>query len=276
MGDDKPDFSKSATKKAVLNESLQNPWTLFGAASGILGGMATFLFDGGLFLGSVALGGATLSIISWCINYFARHDVLADRHLDRLHKKLEARKEAALKQIKNDLDALTAVPGVEEYSEQGSVQFTKAAEKYQNLELLLQKKFSTTEVTYRRYVGTAEQVYLSVLDNLLDVTNKLKSIRTIDVDYIQSRAAQLQSKQELEKADEAELETLKNRMKLRQKQVQKVNVLLTENEQAMTALDHTTAAISDTRTSKGRADADFESAMEELTRLAGQIQKYSQ
>lgn len=275
MRENRPDFSEGATKKAVLNETLQNPITLFGAASGILGGLATVLFDGGLIVSTVALGGAALSVSSWLINYFGRNKILADRHLKKLHLELEKRKEAALKQIKLDLEELKSIADAQHLAKQGSDQFLKSVEKYRNLESILKQKFSQTEITYVRYLGTAEQVYLTILDKLLDVTNTLKAIRTIDLDYIEERLQVLSQLQQPTEADRREQDTLQNRLDLRKKQIQKVNILLTDNEEAMTALDHTAAAISETKTVKGRANADFESAMNELQRLANQAKRYN-
>ena len=275
MKDVRPDFSERATKKAVLNETLQNPITLVGVASGILGGLATVLFDGGIIVSSLAIGGAALSVFSWLVNYFGRNQILADRHIKKLHEEFDKRKQAALKQIQLDLDALVSIPGAKHLAEQGSEQFQKSEEKYLNLESMLKQKFDETEITYGKYVGTAEQVYLQILDNLLDVTNTLRAIKTIDIEYINKRMKALDQLEELDEADLKERETLNSRLILRDTQIDKVNMLLTRNEEAMTALDHTAAAISGTKTLKGRASTDFQSAMEELQRLASQVERYA-
>lgn len=276
MEDFKADFSEKSTQKAVLSEALQHPITLIGAASGILGGLATVLFDGGLIVGSIAAGGAALSLFSWLINYFGRNKTFTDRHIKKLHEELAKRKKAAIIQIKIDLDHLIDIPGAQHFAIQGRDQFIKSEEKYINLEMMLKQKFSETEITFSRYLGTAEQVYLSVLDNLLDISNLLKSIKAIDIEYIRQRTVALGQLSEATEADKKEVETLQNRIELRKKQLDKVNILLTKNEEAMTALDITAAAISETRTSKGRASKDFQSAMDELQRLANQAKNYNQ
>ena len=113
---------------------------------------------------------------------------------------------------------------------------------------MLADKLNRKELTFARYLGTAEQVYLSVLDNLLSVASTLKSAATIDSSYIQSRLDLLGSIETPAEADLQETQTLNKRLDLRVKQLERVNTLLTKNEVAMTELDNTTAAISQMRT----------------------------
>ena len=66
-------------------------------------------------------------------------------------------------------------------------QFQDVQEKIVNFRDVLGKKLSPQEMTFSRYMGSAEQVYLSVLDNLDKMATILESISTIDVSYIEDR-----------------------------------------------------------------------------------------
>jgi hypothetical protein len=270
-----PDFSSKATRKAVLRETLQHPVTLAGSAVGILGGMAGLMFNGGALIGTVAITGLSLGIVSWLINYFIRDKSFANRHLDALHAELQKQRNDTLNKIQADLTELSDLGGAEHLSEQGVDQFTLVQEKLKNFEVLLASKFDRNEITFGRYLGTAEQVYLSVLDNLLDIVHTLRSVATIESDYIDDRLSAIAKLPKITPADEAEIATLQKRKLLKEEQLEKVNILLTKNEEAFTALDTATIAISSLKTVKGRATADLDAAMSELQDLVARTGQYA-
>ena len=268
------DFSREATQKAVLNETMQHPVTLGLSALGILGGTATALFN----LGTVGIAagacGLTLGVASFLVNYYGRRDVFVSRRMARMHEILEKAREEKVTAIKKELKGLVGLKGAEEYAKQGANQFDMAQKKYLNIENILQRKFESHELTYGRYLGTAEQVYLSVLDNLLDAIDALKSIETIDVKYIQERFQVLDQLKDKTDADEKEMKTLHDRRSLRETQLQKVNELLTDNEEAMTVLDRAAASISEVQTGQQMARGGVDGAIDELTELANRARKY--
>ena len=270
----RPDFSQKATNKVVLQETLQHPLTLAGAAFGVLGGLATVLFDGGIGLALVAGSGAAVGLGSFLVNYFGRGKTFADRHLRKMHEQLLARQQQALLKLRADLEQLGDIPGAEQYVKQGRDQFAKAQKKYSNFEQMLGEKLGQHELTYGRYLGTAEQVYLALLDNLLEATHRLAAIQEIDLNYIDERRATLSQQPSLAEADQAELATLAKRADLRQTQIDLVNALMTANEEALTALDLATAAVTQLQTGKGRAAVALDEAMGELQVLAGRVREY--
>lgn len=139
---------------------------------------------------------------------------------------------------------------------------------------LLDKKFNTGELTYGSYLGAAEQVYLSVLDNLLKSVSLLQSVETIDPEYINGRYRELQALDQVTEADEREFEALQKRLDIRNNQIQQVNTLLTENEESMTIMDETIAAIADLQTGKGLGENDLQTAMDHLKEIAGRTKSY--
>jgi septal ring factor EnvC (AmiA/AmiB activator) len=145
---------------------------------------------------------------------------------------------------------------------------------------MLQQKLNPTELTYGRYLGMAEQVYLGALDNLQNVANTLKMLTAIDLNYTKQRLQQLQNNGGNNGGNNSnhgakEIASLQERIALHQKQTEKVTTLLAQNEEAMTKIDVTIAAIADMRTEDGQATLDIETAMNELQRLASKAKEYS-
>ena len=269
------DFSRKATQKAVLTHTLQHPLTLFPVAIGVLGTIGILLFQAPVLAIGAAAGGFGIGVGSWLVNYLFRNKTWANRYVEKLHKKIEEQKEAALLKIERDLLHSQTVKGTEAFAEQGAAQFKMIQDCFENLRSILGEKLNAGELTYSRYLGTAEQVYLSVLDNLQNIATLFKSIRTIDRDYLEDRVSSLKAMKALSEADEQELETLEKRSRLREEQIKKIDMLLTHNEKALTELDQTTTSIAAVKTSQGRAKVDLESAMKELEELAKRSQKYS-
>lgn len=269
------DFSNSATRKAVLNATLQHPLTLFPTAIGIVGAVGIVLFNAPLLAIGAAVGGLGIGVGAWTVNYLFRNKTFASRYVEKLKAQVEAQRVAVLKKIQTELMGARDVQGAKEFAEQGSSQFRMIQDRFENLQAILGEKLNHGEITYMRYLGTAEQVYLSVLDNLQSIATILKSIRTIDTGYIDDRLEALKKMDKLDDADKQEIETLEKRMNLRKSQMDKINELLTHNERAMTEIDQTTTALASVKTAPGRASTDMESALQELEELAKRSHKYT-
>lgn len=270
---DLDDFSTASIKRAVRNESFLHPFTLYPAAIGVLSGMAAAIYDFPLlFLG---MGGfLAVSATTSVINFFFREDSISSNYLTKLSGEFKKRREVLLKTLKSDLQHCATIKGAEQYGRQGKEQFLRVAQKYNQLKELLETKFSTSELTYGSYLGAAEQVYLSVLDNLLKIVSLLKSIETIDIAYIETRNQELEGLNEVTSADEREFETLRKRLELREVQLQQVNTQLTENEESMTIIDETVAAIGGLQTGQGLAENDLQTAMTHLKEIASRTKHY--
>nr|MDJ0788577.1 hypothetical protein [Myxococcota bacterium] len=138
----------------------------------------------------------------------------------------------------------------------------------------LRRKMDPGELTYGRYLGIAEQVYLSALDNLHEAVLATRAARAIDLDYIEKRLDQIES-DGIQESEEREVETLEGRRQLRAEQERRVEEILSLNEAAMTKLDATSAAIAAVRTQTSQAALDLETAMSELEILAERAPKYA-
>ena len=160
-------------------------------------------------------------------------------------------------------------------SDQGLEQLRLLGEKLESLRSVLERRLDSGELTFGRYLSTAEQVYLSAIDNLHDIAVALTSVRTIDPDYIESRMRELERVPAPGGETRRELETLAQRRALREQQRRRVAELFAQNEQAMTALDNTASALADVRMGKGHAKLDAEAAMAELEQLARRTGSYA-
>lgn len=267
------EFSKKATDKAVLKTTAAHPLTLYPLAIGVLGGLAVILFSAPAVAITATCAGLGLGAGAWLINYFARKKTFASRYIEKLQKKMEEQRKNLLTTLGNQLEYFKTRKGLEGYAGQAASQFQKIQNRYESMKAVLQDKLSSGELTYNRFIGTAEQVYLSVLDNLQGISTLIKSADNIDEDYIKGRFSALKKLDKLASADEEEIETLEKRMQLRQKQVDEINDLLTKNERAMTELDQATASLATAKVAQGRANVDLESAMSDLEDLAKRAQK---
>jgi hypothetical protein len=144
-------------------------------------------------------------------------------------------------------------------------------EKRDNLVEVLNRRLEAGELTYARYLSTAQQVYLVALDNLSEVAVALRSISAIDHEYIDSRLEDL-ADQEGETAD-AERASLNDRRSLRAGQEKRTADLLAQNESAMTLIDRTATALADAPIGKEPQDAD--AAMAALREMAERASKYA-
>jgi len=154
----------------------------------------------------------------------------------------------------------------------GLDQLGRLKDKFELLQKVLGSKFQPGELTYERYLCMSEQVYLSALDNLQCVVDRLESINAIDENFVTKRIAELES---LKSRENKELDALRERLVLLLNQRDEANSLLGQNEEAMTKIDSTSAALAAVKTQKGHAIVDMETAMVELEKMASRAQDYS-
>lgn len=146
-------------------------------------------------------------------------------------------------------------------------------EKRQSLINVLQRRLDSGELTYARYLATAQQVFVSALDNLREIAVAAESISTIDDAYIARRLDELTTDDSDAAAVERERATLERRREMRIDQRRRIAQFLAQNEAAMTSLDRTTTALADVPIGKRPEDTD--AAMAALEELADRASKYA-
>ncbi|MCI5122074.1 MAG: hypothetical protein D3908_12955 [Candidatus Electrothrix sp. AUS4] len=261
------DFSGRAVQKAVYSESLFHPVSLYSTSLGLLSGLGWYLFDMSMLaigMGGLLCVGAGMAVV----NMFFRSDVIARQYLNRLSSRFAKEREIILQTLSTDLEQCPHIKGAEQYGEQARQQYVFIKEKYDKFRIMLDQKLRHGELTYARFLGAAEQVYLGGLDSLRRIVVLLQSVSTTDPDYIARRLTELERLKTPDPADEREYTTLKERLALMEQQLKQVNSLLTDNEESITIMNQTIATVAQMRTGGDLASMDLETAMENLQELA--------
>jgi hypothetical protein len=144
-------------------------------------------------------------------------------------------------------------------------------EKRDSLVGVLNSRLEAGEMTYARYLSSAQHVYLAALENLREVAVAEQSVSAIDHNYIDHRLEELVDHEG--EAAVTERRSLEDRRSLRMTQETKVASLLAQNETAMTVLDRTAIALADATI--GRKPQDAEAAMKALQEMADRAGKYA-
>gem|GEM_PF-1402786 len=264
------DFSLQAVRRFVRNEAITHPATLYPGVFAVLGGLAWVLFGSPLFILG-AFGAFLAGAAGFTVNYFFRDETLAKRYLEGLKEKMTAEDERRLADLHEELKNGVQIPGAEQVATTAVEQFVKVKLKYDNLNQLLEQKLGSGEINVGGLWAAGEQVYLGVLDNLRDVAAILRSVSTIDSDYIHGRLKELSRNSHRGESDPRERETLRKRMKLREQQLGKISELLTRNEEALTHLEEASAAVAEAEASDDLASVNPEISTTRLKELAAAI-----
>ncbi|MDB5973150.1 MAG: hypothetical protein JWQ90_5600 [Hydrocarboniphaga sp.] len=259
------DFSAQAVSRAVLGRSLSQPHVLYPAAVGILGGLAAAVLGPSMIFVAPAAIGAVIGLGGWALDFTMRRDKHAADYLKRLQEALAGRADETMARLRGEFAEVSFEPG--------QAQLDAFKEKYQAFEGLLRRKLDPKEMTFSRFLGMTEQVFLAGLDNLTRISDALKGLSAIDVQHIARRLQHLETDGIESEAQDREIATLKERMSLLERQRNRIDGWLAENEIAMTQIDQAMAAIGEMDTSQGHAAMDIDAAMAELRTIASRAQK---
>jgi hypothetical protein len=262
-----PDLSKGAVDKAVLAGALQHPAVVYPAAAGVIGGLgAAVLTASPLMIAGAAVGGG-IAVLALGVNYLFRRDYFATRYLEAAHQNLVEYRKALLATLEQDLVQVKAKEAI--------AQLERFSDKLRTFEDVLDDKLDPGEITFQRFMGIAEQVYLSGLDNLRQVASARKGAGAVDETYIRSRIKQLKSGDgpELSKAKKDEVASLEKQLEIATKHSGSVEALLAQNEQALAQMDAALAAVAEMKT--GSASVGMETAMADLQHIASRAGAYS-
>lgn len=245
------DFSQSAIKKAVRTEVLTHPVTLYPLVVACLSGLAGLMFPCPAAFG-VLFGSGFVGLTGIIVNYCFRDEAIANRYIQRItHKALEQKKHL-LKKVGDDLKSLVSTKDTKIYVQKGLDQFDKIGVEYESIKGLLESKFSKGELSYGRILGTAEQLYLSVLDNLNTIVEILRSCSILN-DYSARKSEGDQFFQE---------------------QGKKISALLEQNDQAICKMAETMANLVQLHTTDGFSEVDVETAIKSLHEVAQGLHLY--
>jgi esterase/lipase len=214
-------------------------WTLLG-----IGGLAV-----------VGSGGwAALRQFLW------RDELIYKRMLklqERMHNEIKQKQSALQKDLEQIKDS------------RGTEQLENLSAKFKLVSKRLEERFNASEVTFVRYIGTAEQVYLGALDNLRAVVEASEALDTMDKDRLIEQRETCAAMGKL-----AEGQNIQARIDMYERYEKSIRAALSDNEAAITRLSQVLEALVNLNTGQGMAKAPLEEAMAELSRLAERTKEY--
>lgn len=253
-------FQAAQIRRAVAQKAAISPFVLYPAVLSGLGAVTGALFGfGGLALGAVGLGAVT-AVTAFATEFGWRRDEHAKQILMQATRQMEQRRQQVIASIKQELTGLD-LPLAAEQVDTFNLKFSTFV-------AVLSDRFSVTELTYARYLGVAEQVYLSGLDNIRNAMIAQKALGAVNVARLQQRLADLA-------ADAPERLALQSRLDGFNTTSAQISELLLLNEKALTQLDDVTQRLARTKVERGMADSDTESAIAELHRQGLRLAEYA-
>lgn len=264
------DFSLTAIRRHVAKESLTHPATLYPSTLGILGGAAGVLFGSPHIL-LVGVAAALAGLASATVNYFFRDRAFADEYLAGLLKRKEQHQDRLLKGLRDELALCGDLKGCDDFSWQAVQQFDRIHQKAETFAKVVDEKFGSGELELGPALAAAEEAQSGVVENLKKILTLMKNALTVDEDYIFRRLDKLAQIKKLKKEDERERDTLLRRKQLRDGLMDRVNLLLTENEEALTVMDEALLAVSALEADDERAAVTLRTSVGRLEELAKHI-----
>ncbi|NNG01953.1 MAG: hypothetical protein HKM93_21380 [Desulfobacteraceae bacterium] len=268
------DYMPAAIQQAVVGKGLKHPMTIYPLALGISSGIVGWLFSvPALYMATLA--GGVLGPLWAVIQVFFRAEKHGGRYIHELNQRQKQYEKYLRVRISGDFKEIRKNPDMAAFADQAIRQLGSIEVKYANVKELLELKLKRGELTYGRFLGAAEQVTLSVLDNLKHVASTLKSAGSIRPDYVREGLAKIDAVAQPSEEQLAQRQTLQERLDLWEAQLKKSGALLAANESAMTELEKISAAVADWQTDGKFADTGFESAIARLHELAEQAHEYN-
>ncbi|MFP4474316.1 MAG: hypothetical protein ACLFOY_02085 [Desulfatibacillaceae bacterium] len=275
------DYRAEAIGQAVMRYAVKSPATVWPMGIGAGIGMLGWLFGVSL-LYVPALAGILFGPVWAGLQLTVYRDKNGKRYLQDLQQRQVTYEEHLRDKLRRELLACRGLSGVDDPVDnivrQGMTQFSRIQDKLGNVRQILDDKLDPREMTYSRFLGTAEQASLSVLDNLKGVVYHLKSASSIDANYVEDRLRDLAGKEKLEELsgeDREQKAALEERRTLREEQLKKARTLLARNEAALTEMEKISAAVAEWDSGGKFARMDFESALERLQEMAKGAHEYN-
>ncbi len=219
--------------------------TLYPAAGGVLA-----LLYGGLFNSTAGWVAGGLSIIAsggfYLYQKMTKSTKLSQKYIDKVREEQKRELISKLGTLGPELRELGC--------EQGALQVDQLNNKFVGLLATIDEKLSDQSMEASRLHALAEKLYLATIDNLIHAKQILKSIKDIDLDYIDTQ---------LERAHNAvEKESLIERRKLKLEGMDAAEECIANNEIAMTKINLLSMKLAK---SKRNANFDMEESLHEIT-----------
>lgn len=247
----------------LRSEAWNHPLTLGAGVVGVLSGVGAGLFlTTDAFIALAAISGVgLLSSISHVFNktVLGKHRAML-KIIEEVRKETMAKRNEMTTAVKRDL---------EKFNDQRSLmQLEQLEAKFAAFQNVLNLQFDEDELTHKRYLTTAEQLYFGAVDNLKRVAMLWNSVTAINVSHLQKQLAS-------EELSEQETDAIKKRLAIHQQSEQDRKDIISINEEAMTSLDAVTIALGGIQTKDGLSDVKLDTAMDEIMHLISRVDNYN-
>ena len=261
------DFRPDSIKKALMNNAY-NHWSVRYALP-IIGIelVSGFLFGFNRIINLGVLFSFLFPICRFGFTVFINGDNFVKKYINKLNKELEIQRENKLKDLYDNLTFYKCNKGMH--------QLDDFEIKFNNLVDMLDTKFINSQLTYQRYYGIAQDVYLGGIENLNEIITSYKILDNIDIDHIKTNIKKLSKNKNLQNYEVKELDALNRSNDLYNKQNEKIESLISQNSTALLDITTTLAGISEIkRKSNSSASVDMENSMNELQKLSNKLHLY--
>jgi hypothetical protein len=256
------EVSDKELSKRLLKDASNAPLTLASGVSTVLLGVSSVLFMSSEWLvvlaGLTGLSMVTLTAYLLKKTVFGRHAAML-KIIEKVRNETIQEREKMMALVKDKLADL--------YHSVGLAQLSQLETKFSAFSQVLDMQFDRDELTHKRYLTVAEQLYFGAIDNLRTVTTLQLGMQAIDVESIQ---------QNLRKSDldPARQDALQQRLNIYQQSAQREQSILASNEQVMTKLDEVTSRLSAIQSREGLSSLKLDSAMREIRHLIERVDDY--
>lgn len=248
----------------LLQRSIGSPFVLYPTVTAGLGAVAGALFGFSIIPGALIVGGLAVAASGFLTEFGFRRDANVKAIILAATQQMESEREQIIAVLHREIDE-TSLPSAR-------TQLDDFKRKFETFVDVLDDRFNPGELTFVRYMSVAEQVYLSGLDNLRNAVISGKAIQSTDAKQLKSRLEKLGTSTN----DDIERAALVERLRGFEETAKNITDLIVLNEKALTVLDSVTQKLARTQVSKGMADSDTESAMQELGRMGEMLARYAQ
>lgn len=274
------DFNSGAVTKAVLKETLEHPATIYPVVVGTGAGLAMCAILGvstlglGLIFGGLAIGGT-----AWIVNFVARGEKRAERHVARLREQLREAEQHEVIELSQECEEL----GFED----GAKRARKLTTAYQNLRTYMreytERHGGQTLETFRILADGTHKEGAALLRQAVD---KFKALEKLDLEALELeiKESQRARKKLGDGSDEAqrldqEIETNTRRLERFRKSEAQLSKLLAQVKNVESALQSTYLELVDLGSSDpitvlaagGGATKRLETAVEAARRVAQRL-----
>ena len=266
------EFSDKAASKAINKKIFGSPWTVYPIVLGLAVGVGGALIAAPVVaiagLAGLAVGAG--HVVVKC----AQSGKMKDEYIAEVRDKIAEANAQKRRNIRPMLKNCADVLGAREIVDQAVAQFDIVETTFNGLMSLLDRKLDQTEMAYGMFVGSANKIVGSMLDNLNKVVQILTGIRSINVTHVEKQLQRIYADGRVDEREAPEEAALKERLKLREDQLVESQRLLTTNEQALTLLQKTIADVVRMKSGERFSQGDMDSAMASIKRIAEMAEKF--